>query len=478
MQALLDEQLVERAAVELFQTDFEEEAAYCRSRRLFDLGASTQALPESFNPPIHGWQAPPMPEPPSWQEAWAAYSQPAPEAEPEWDHSWLQPADVGWVEPTFHAGAPAFSWPEGDYDEHGWPSYTSGPPPPLTLAQLPPGWGPSVLQSHAPSAPRNHSPPAEPLQRRSAVRDATPLHDVPPPPRPMMRQTSQSVAATISRASGWREEGLVEDVGLSDDGSDASAASSDLGRPSAEVMEPKGRPISQAAWQPSLQPGWMQPDDEIPQASPAAEPPALAPPVSLQSTALAALAVTRLRNPMVAAAVAASDVSTGPASQPDVAAMPHAPILVPHAGGLVPGAAPSSLGELLAARRAAETAVRAVAAAQRDFTTGDFRQLFSFCRHGKYRQAKELLKAGCPVDGRDQFGNTPLIIACQNGHARLVKALLRHGASVDAANRSGNTGLHYAVAFNFTVLADFLVSQGANDKACNSAGLTCYEGIK
>ena len=123
-------------------------------------------------------------------------------------------------------------------------------------------------------------------------------------------------------------------------------------------------------------------------------------------------------------------------------------------------------------------AARASAAQRREFTTADFRQLFSYCRHGKYRQAKDLLKGGCPVDGRDQFGNTPLIIACQNSHARLVKALLRHGAAVDAANRSGNTGLHYAVAFGFTPLADFLISQGANDKVRNAAGLTPYEGIK
>ena len=123
-------------------------------------------------------------------------------------------------------------------------------------------------------------------------------------------------------------------------------------------------------------------------------------------------------------------------------------------------------------------AARASAAQRREFTTADFRQLFSYCRHGKYRQAKDLLRAGCPVDGRDQFGNTPLIIACQNGHARLVKALLRHGAVIDAANKSGNTGLHYAVSFGFSPLADFLISQGADDKVRNAVGLTPYEGIK
>ncbi len=129
-------------------------------------------------------------------------------------------------------------------------------------------------------------------------------------------------------------------------------------------------------------------------------------------------------------------------------------------------------------RVAATQAARAATAQRREFNTADFRQLFSFCRHGKYRQAKELLRIGCPVDGRDQFGNTPLIIACQNGHARLVKVLLRHGAAVGAANRSGNTGLHYAVAFGFTALSDFLIAQGADDKLRNVAGLTPYEGIK
>ena len=138
----------------------------------------------------------------------------------------------------------------------------------------------------------------------------------------------------------------------------------------------------------------------------------------------------------------------------------------------------SSLSTMLAARRATETAALAAAAQRREFTTSDFRQLFSYCRHGKYRQVKDLLSSGCPVDGRDQFGNTPLIVACQNGHARIAKALLRSGANIHAFNRSGNTSLHYACSFGFTTLSDFLISQGANDKARNLSGLSPYEGIK
>ena len=115
---------------------------------------------------------------------------------------------------------------------------------------------------------------------------------------------------------------------------------------------------------------------------------------------------------------------------------------------------------------------------KRQFTTEDFRNLFSYSRHGKYKQVTDLLKSGCPAEGRDKFGNSPLVIACQNGNARIVKALLRHGANIDAQNKQGCTGLHYCIAYGFNSLSDYLIAKGANDKLLNKLGLTPYEGIK
>ena len=149
---------------------------------------------------------------------------------------------------------------------------------------------------------------------------------------------------------------------------------------------------------------------------------------------------------------------------------------------LKPGrAAPAAPG---APRTEAERAAEAerenrVAEVQkRQFTTEDFRNLFSYSRHGKYKQVTDLLKKGCPAEGRDKFGNSPLIIACQNGNARIVKALLRHGANIDAQNKQGCTGLHYCIAYGFNSLSDYLIAKGANDKLLNKIGLTPYEGIK
>ena len=132
------------------------------------------------------------------------------------------------------------------------------------------------------------------------------------------------------------------------------------------------------------------------------------------------------------------------------------------------------------AKRAAkaEQENRVAEVQKRQFTTEDFRNLFSYSRHGKYKQVTDLLKSGCPAEGRDKFGNSPLVIACQNGNARIVKALLRHGANIDAQNKQGCTGLHYCIAYGFNSLSDYLISKGANDKLLNKLGLTPYEGIK
>ena len=115
---------------------------------------------------------------------------------------------------------------------------------------------------------------------------------------------------------------------------------------------------------------------------------------------------------------------------------------------------------------------------KRQFTTDDFRNLFSYARHGKYKQVTELLKNGCPSEGRDQFGNTPMIIACQNGNARIVKALIRYSANIDSQNKQGCTGLHYCIAYGFNALSDYLIAKGANDKLLNKLGLSPYEGLR
>lgn len=120
---------------------------------------------------------------------------------------------------------------------------------------------------------------------------------------------------------------------------------------------------------------------------------------------------------------------------------------------------------------------RALAGEGKAFDLAELQLLFSYARHGKYGQLRELFKKGCPVDSRDRFGNTALIIACQNGHGKLVKLVTRYECDLDAQNKRGNSALHFSVAYGFQAISDFLIEHGARTDLANESGLTCYEGI-
>jgi DNA repair exonuclease SbcCD ATPase subunit len=108
--------------------------------------------------------------------------------------------------------------------------------------------------------------------------------------------------------------------------------------------------------------------------------------------------------------------------------------------------------------------------------------IFSRSRHGRYQECERILKtevdgAKVPVDCRDEFDNTPLIVACQNGKKRLAKLFLRYKANINAVNGQGNSVLHYCFTYGYGDLGDYLISKGANAALKNNNGLTCYDGL-
>jgi ankyrin repeat protein len=72
-------------------------------------------------------------------------------------------------------------------------------------------------------------------------------------------------------------------------------------------------------------------------------------------------------------------------------------------------------------------------------------QLLSAVRTGEIKQARALLKAGVPVDCRDDKGATPLMLAVKYGDAAMAELLLEQGAALDARNDAGWTPLKFAV---------------------------------
>lgn len=111
------------------------------------------------------------------------------------------------------------------------------------------------------------------------------------------------------------------------------------------------------------------------------------------------------------------------------------------------------------------------------FKISEVRNLFSYARHGRYGELKQLIMKGVPLDARDEMGNTSLIIACQNGQGRCVKLLVRSGADTNLQNKRGNTALHFSVHFRFDAVSDFLQRHGAATNIQNQEGQTCYEFV-
>jgi hypothetical protein len=115
----------------------------------------------------------------------------------------------------------------------------------------------------------------------------------------------------------------------------------------------------------------------------------------------------------------------------------------------------------------------------------DISELMACARHGRYKEAKALLKSEAlaspdgtyGVDVRDEYGNTALMVACQNGQNKIAKMCVRYGADVNAQNLRGNTPLHFAAGYGFSALADWLVRCGARLDVLNAAGRPAGMGV-
>ncbi|KAJ1480793.1 ankyrin repeat-containing domain protein, partial [Baffinella frigidus] len=92
---------------------------------------------------------------------------------------------------------------------------------------------------------------------------------------------------------------------------------------------------------------------------------------------------------------------------------------------------------------------------------------FSLVRHNKVTEVDGMLAGGFPIDKRDGFGNTCLMVAAQNGHKRIVKMALKYQADPNSTNHHGNTSLHFATSYGYSALSKYLIGHGADDTLMN-----------
>lgn len=101
---------------------------------------------------------------------------------------------------------------------------------------------------------------------------------------------------------------------------------------------------------------------------------------------------------------------------------------------------------------------------------GSLQALQASASEGDILQLQKLLKEGCPIDGADEEGRTPLHWAADRGHLEAARLLLAAGASVDKRDTEGQTALHYASICGHKAMAEELLKFGADRQATDMDG--------
>jgi len=89
--------------------------------------------------------------------------------------------------------------------------------------------------------------------------------------------------------------------------------------------------------------------------------------------------------------------------------------------------------------------------------------------------AEALVALGADLDGKDNMGWTPLMMAVYSGEEGMASKLLSLGADLEARDHSGNSVLHHAVQYSIEGMVLLLLRHGADVYASNRAGEKVYE---
>jgi ankyrin repeat protein len=104
--------------------------------------------------------------------------------------------------------------------------------------------------------------------------------------------------------------------------------------------------------------------------------------------------------------------------------------------------------------------------------TDIFNSLFAAVYRDRANVVSLLLEKNAEVNGVNEFGVTPLMIAADHGNIQIVQALLEHGADVNAKNHEGLTALFWPARRGHAQVVLLLVQKGADPNLKDSYGAT------
>ena len=89
-------------------------------------------------------------------------------------------------------------------------------------------------------------------------------------------------------------------------------------------------------------------------------------------------------------------------------------------------------------------------------------QMMGAALEGSLNTVQQAVEQGLDVNGTDQAGRTPLMMASYNGHTQVVRYLLDQGADVHASNAEGRTPLIFAASGPFPETVELLLESDAD----------------
>lgn len=96
---------------------------------------------------------------------------------------------------------------------------------------------------------------------------------------------------------------------------------------------------------------------------------------------------------------------------------------------------------------------------------------------GDLKAIHQHIKAGSDLNGKDEYGSSPLIIAVTFGKIEVTKALIEAGADVNCTNSDGSTPLHTAAFLCRTEIVEMLLGNGADKNVKNNFGSSALETV-
>ena len=108
--------------------------------------------------------------------------------------------------------------------------------------------------------------------------------------------------------------------------------------------------------------------------------------------------------------------------------------------------------------------------AQLDTLAGN--PFISAVNRGNPTDVEEMIVAGDPVNQKDSYGRSAVLLSAMDNHCAVTIVLLKHGAATELKDQDGRTALMWAADHGYIACVDALLAARADVNAIDKQGIT------